>query len=120
MKHKVIWTKLAEQDLTQIVDYILNNEEFNNAKKIYEKIKSRINLLDKNPEQGRIVPELKLLKIKKYREIIINPWRIIYKVENNKVFILLVIDGRRNLEDLLLDRLLQQDKDGAWTADNSR
>jgi toxin ParE1/3/4 len=96
MKYKVIWTKSAEQDLNQIIEYILNNEEINNAKKIYGKIKSRIFLLNENPEQGRVVPELQLLKIKKYREIIINPWRIIYKIDYNKVFILLVIDGRRN------------------------
>ena len=113
MKYKVIWTKSAEQDLNQIIDYILNNEEINNAKKIYEKIKSRIILLNENPEQGRVVPELQLLKIKKYREVIINPWRIIYKIDSNKVFILLVIDGRRNLEDLLLDRLIRLNENGA-------
>ena len=113
MKYKIIWTKSAEQDLNQIIDYILAKEEFNNAKKIYEKIKVRINLLDNNPEQGRVVPELKLLKIKKYREIIISPWRVIYKIEKEKVFILLVIDGRRNLEEILLDRLIRFNGDGA-------
>jgi toxin ParE1/3/4 len=107
VKYIVIWTKLAEQDLNQIIEFMLDKEEVNNAKKIYEKIKSKICLLTENPEQGRLIPELQLLKIKKYREIIINPWRVIYKTDDNKVYILLVIDGRRNLEDILLDRLLR-------------
>jgi len=107
MKYEVTWTKSLEKDLNQIIEYMLSKEEFNTAKKIYEKIKNRIYLLDKIPEQGRLVPELQLLKIKKYREIIINPWRVIYTINKNKVFILLVIDGRRNLEDILLDRLLR-------------
>src|SRR4030042_3740038 len=107
MKYNIIWTKSAEYDLNEIINYILSKDEINNAKKIYEKIKYRINLLNDSPEQGRIVPELQILKIKKYREIIINPWRIIYKIENRKIFILLVIDGRRNLEEILLDRILR-------------
>jgi toxin ParE1/3/4 len=110
MKYKIVWTRSAEQDLNQIIEYILDNEDINNAKKIYEKMKSRIKLLGENPEQGRVVPELQSLKIKIYREVIITPWRIIYKIDNNKVYILLVIDGRRNLEDLLLDRLLRNDE----------
>lgn len=113
MKYNLIWTKSAEHDLIEIIDYILSKEEINIAKKIYEKIRNRINLLKDSPEQGRVVPELQILKIKKYREIIINPWRIIYKIENRKVFVLLVIDGRRNLEEILLDRLLRFDGEDA-------
>jgi plasmid stabilization system protein ParE len=60
MKYKVVWTKSAEQDFSQIVEFLLNKEEYNNAKKIYEKIKSRIYLLNDNPEQGRVVPELQM------------------------------------------------------------
>jgi len=106
----VEWTKSAEQDLNEIIDYILEKEECNNAIKIYNKIKNRMTLLSDNPEQGRLLPELQSLRIKKYREIVITPWRVIYKIERNIIYILLVIDGRRNLEDLLLDKLLRIDK----------
>jgi hypothetical protein len=41
-----------------------------------------------------------------YRELIELPWRIIYKIEEDKVFVLAVIDGRRNMEDILLDRFV--------------
>jgi len=56
--------------------------------------------------QGRIVPELQYYSILTYRELINPPWRIMYKIEGNKVWVLAVFDGRRNLEDLLLDRFI--------------
>jgi hypothetical protein len=57
------------------------------------------------PERYRIVPELEKYGYLVYREIIVEYWRIIYKIENNYVYIMLVIDGRRNLEDLLLKKI---------------
>lgn len=58
------------------------------------------------PLQGRIVPELRYYGVLTYRELIRPPWRIIYKTEENKVWVLAVIDGRRNVEDILLDRFI--------------
>jgi len=40
-------------------------------------------------------------------EYIADPWRTFYKTEEEKVFILTDIDGRRNVEDLLLRRQLR-------------
>ena len=45
------------------------------------------------PLQGRIVPELEEHGLKIYREIIENPWRIIYKTEGQTVYILAVTNG---------------------------
>jgi Txe/YoeB family toxin of Txe-Axe toxin-antitoxin module len=58
------------------------------------------------PLKGRIVPELKIFNIDIYREIIENPWRIIYRVQDKEVIILSVIDGRRNIEDIIFEKLL--------------
>jgi toxin ParE1/3/4 len=40
-----------------------------------------------------------------YRELIIVPWRIIYRVAENKIYVLSVLDSRQNVEDILLKRL---------------
>jgi plasmid stabilization system protein ParE len=58
------------------------------------------------PLQGSVVPELRYHNILTYLELIGPPWRIIYKVEQNNVWVLAVIDGRRTVEDILLDRFL--------------
>jgi toxin ParE1/3/4 len=105
MKFIINWTDFANQDLNDIIDYMIDNGDINNAKNIYLKIKERCVLLELNPNQGRIVPEFEKLSIIKYREIIVKPWRIIYKVEKNAIYILVVIDGRRNTEEILLEKI---------------
>jgi plasmid stabilization system protein ParE len=104
-KFDVIWTKSAEFDLESIIEYIkLDSIEM--AKKVFFAIKSECNNLYYYPERKRIVPELQQIGILKYREIIYQRWRIIYKIENTKVSILLVVDSSRNLEDILFQRLI--------------
>jgi toxin ParE1/3/4 len=58
------------------------------------------------PERGRIVPELREQGIILYREIILAPWRVIYRIVGQTVYVLAVLDARRNLEDILLDRFV--------------
>ena len=104
--YKVIWTKSAKKDLEEIIDYIsLDSIEkaFEQLKKIKEKAKT----LSTFPQQGRIIPELSNQNIIKYRELIVSPWRLMYKIEGNIVYVMAVIDGRRNIEDLLLKRQLR-------------
>ncbi|WP_269745173.1 type II toxin-antitoxin system RelE/ParE family toxin [Desulfonatronovibrio magnus] len=56
------------------------------------------------PHRGRIVPQLKAQGINTYRELVIAPWRIIYRISDTVVFVFPVIDSRRNLEDILFHR----------------
>ena len=106
MVYNVLWNKSAEKDLSDILDYIIENDNINNAHKIYSKIKKRTEQLKTSPQQGRVVPELKSFG-GKYREIIIKPWRIIYSLANGTVNILLVIDGRRDLEEILYNTIVK-------------
>jgi len=51
--------------------------------------------------------ELVSIGIKEYREIFFKPYRIIYRIIEKNVFVLLIVDGRRNMQELLQRRLLQ-------------
>jgi toxin ParE1/3/4 len=104
--YKVLWARVAENDLLGIIIFIAEDSP-DNAQKILSKIKNRTAKLEYSAMQGRVVPELLRQGISLYREIVISPWRVIYKIEGNGVFILSVIDSRRNVEDVLLARLLQ-------------
>jgi len=42
-----------------------------------------------------------------YRELISSPWRIMYKVDSDTVYIMAIFDSRQNVEDLLLQKLLR-------------
>lgn len=100
---QVFWTQTAQQDLKKIFAYISADSE-TNAKRFYLAIKQKAENLRQMPFQGRVVPELEYYSILTYRELITPPWRIVYKVEGDNVWLLAVFDGRRNLEDILLDR----------------
>lgn len=103
--YQVFWTQTAQQDLKRIIEYIAADSEIQ-AMRVYLTIKQKADHLRQMPLQGRIVPELRYYSILTYRELISPPWRVIYKTEENQVWVLAVIDGRRNVEDILLDRFI--------------
>jgi plasmid stabilization system protein ParE len=107
-RFKVIWTQNAELDLELIIEYIKTNS-IEIAKKIFIEIKQECNKLYTLPERKRVVPEFQEIGIVKYREIIYKRWRIIYKIGDEKVYVLLVADSSRNLEDILFQRLIKSD-----------
>ncbi len=103
--YKIEWAEVAEEDLEGIVEYIAEDSPAN-ALKILKKIKQKASSLYTLPERGRIVPELQDQGILIYRELIISPWRIIYRISEIKVYVLSVLDARQNVEDILLKRLI--------------
>jgi len=106
-KYQVVWAAVAENDLKVIIGFI-SVESPGNALKILKKIKKRASNLYTLPERGRIVPELQDQGISQYRELIISPWRLIYRIAEHEVYVLSVIDSRQNVEDILLKRLIQK------------
>jgi plasmid stabilization system protein ParE len=105
LKYGVIWSEVAENDLRNIIKYIADDDSPSNAAKIFKNIKQKASSLHSFPERGRLVSELRDQGILQYRELIIPPWRILYRISENNVYVLLVLDSRRNMEDILLERL---------------
>lgn len=106
-EYNIIWADIAEKDLKNIIEYIADDSPIN-ALKVFKKIKEKASSLYSFPDRGRLVPELKDQGILQYRELIHSPWRIIYRVSESTVYVLSVLDARRNIEDILLKRLLNQ------------
>lgn len=101
----VQWAKSAEFDLEQIIEYI-KIDSVERAKKIFFEIKDECSQLYYLSERKRVVPELQQIGILKYREIIFKRWRIIFKIDSDTVYVLIVVDSSRNVEDLLFKRLI--------------
>jgi addiction module RelE/StbE family toxin len=99
-------SKTAKNDLREIIKYISKNNPMN-ALNVLKKIEDRINSLNHFPERGGYVPELLRKNIKDYRQLMESPWRIIYKIDKNIVNVLIIIDSRRNTQDILLERLIK-------------
>ena len=107
-QYQVAWANVAENDLKYIIEYIADDSPAN-AIKIFKKIKQKASLLTTYPERGRVVPELRDQGILQYRELIIPPWRVLYRISEKRVYVLSVLDSRRNIEDILLKRLTNLD-----------
>jgi plasmid stabilization system protein ParE len=105
-KYKVIWSNIAENDLKNIIEYIAVDSP-SNALKIFKNLKQKAAGLYTFPDRGRIVPELRGHGILQYRELIIPPWRILYRISEKYVYVLSVLDSRQNIEDILLNRLIR-------------
>ena len=102
--YQVVWAGVAENDLKEILEYIAIDEPLS-ALEIFQEIKQRTSSLYTFPERGRVVQELLDQSILIYRELVVPPWRIVYRISDNIVYVLSVMDSRRNVEDILLKRL---------------
>lgn len=105
MEYKVEFTEGAEKDLFDIYYYIAMNDSFSIADKIISKIKEFCNTLSTYPLRGHRPNEVKNTS-SEMLEIITSPYRIIYEIKDKTVQILFVIDGRRNIKQILEERLL--------------
>ena len=103
--YEVAWSETAERDLIAIMEYIADDSP-SRAYEVFKDLTKRASTLTTFPERGRIVPELQRQGITQYHESIIPPWRVIYRVSEKRVYVLAVLDSRRSLEDILLQRLI--------------
>lgn len=95
---QIIWTEPALSDLNQIAEYIALDKP-DTASHLVQTIFSRTEHLEEFPESGRNPPELKKSR---YKELIVNPCRIFYRIEKDKVYILYVMRSERRLRKYLL------------------
>jgi len=104
---KIIWSEDAGNELIEIITYIKKNSGNINAKNIYKKIMDKVNYVSENAGSRRTAPLLKELGINDIHQMNINPWLIYYKVENNIMKIISIIDMRRNLEEVLYQKIIE-------------
>jgi toxin ParE1/3/4 len=107
-RRKVLWTRSARRDLEALVAYLADRSP-QAALSTLDRLEARAKSLVTLADRGRVVPELARLHVQQYRELVVPPHRIVYRVREARVLVLAVIDARRSLEDTLLDRLLRID-----------
>jgi toxin ParE1/3/4 len=107
MPYLVLLTDDAACDLEDIYDYIELHDSRNKADHVLERIEKAFNSLSENPERGAYPRELIALGLREFRQVFFKPYRIIYRMMENSVYVLLIADGRREMQKLLQQRLLQ-------------
>lgn len=96
---QIIWTEPALLDLDTIAEYIALDKP-SAASRLIQKVFSSIDRLEQFPESGRKPPEFKKSR---YREVIVDPCRIFYRIEKENIYILYVMRSERQLRKYLLN-----------------
>ena len=95
---QINWTEPALNDLDDIAIYIAISNPYA-AKQLVENVFGMVQRLEQFPDSGRVPEEISNLN---YREVVINPCRVFYKVDSDSVYILHVMRQERDLRKFLL------------------
>ena len=98
MTYKVLIVREAEDDLLDIFHFLQVHESFERAHEVLTGLEQAITGLSEQPDRGHVPPELERVGVATFREIHFKPWRIVYQVVGDRVFIHAVLDGRRSVK----------------------
>ncbi|MFP4548177.1 MAG: type II toxin-antitoxin system RelE/ParE family toxin [Fidelibacterota bacterium] len=107
MTHKIKVLQSAKADIYNIYRYIARNDTPEIAADIIKNIKEQIKVLSGFPNIGHYTLEMEYFGNFDYREIHYQVLHIIYSIEKTDIFIHAVLDNRRNIMDLLQEKLLR-------------
>ena len=104
---EVFWSRSAVRDLDEILEYLAEQASIDRALALYEELRRRVASLSRMPRRCRYVPELKDLGLTEFRESNLPPYRIFIRLAEKRVILLGVLDSRRDLEEILIQRALE-------------
>ena len=107
MSHQVFLTDDAACDLEELYDYIEADDTLEKADYVVDKIEETFSSLSENLERGAYPKELLAVGLREYREVYFKPYRIIYRIIAQHVYVMVIADGRCDMQILLQRRLLQ-------------
>ena len=107
MKCRVFLSADAERDLLELYRYVAVNDAPAKARQLLAAMEKTVSALEAVPARGHYPPELERIGVLDFREVFYKPYRIIYEIIGSDVFVHCILDGRRDMVDLLQDRLLR-------------
>ena len=110
--YRVVWTLSAVEDLEEILPYLVAEGGTDVTRTTYEGIRAAIGSLTALPHRCRRIPELRQIPSLEYRELIFRSYRLMFRIDQETVVLLGVLDARRDLEEMLIRRAtLWNDRD---------
>lgn len=92
---KVVWTALAEQRAAEAFAHIQADRPAAAARWL-GRVLANVEALAEHPDRGRAVPELGRPEI---REVIVRPYRVMYRRELKRIIVLTIRHGRRAFDE---------------------
>jgi toxin ParE1/3/4 len=107
MTFTVTLSETAEFDIFDIHDYVALHDTWESADRLLDGIFQTVFSLAEMPQRCHCPPELDRIGNRDFREIHFKPYRIVYSIRENEVIVHCVLDGRRDMQTLLQQRLLR-------------
>ena len=103
----VVLAPEAVADIVTIHRHVATEESPARAAHVRDRLLESCRSLESLPRRGHRPPELERVGVSEFREVHWKPFRVIYEVGEDEVLVHAVLDGRRDLQDLLAWRLLR-------------
>ena len=107
MSYAVYILAEAEDDLFNIYRHVALADSKQKADRLIQKLQSLCLNLAELPERGHVPLELEFIGVLDYLEVHYKPYRVIYQMMGKRLYVHAVFDGRRDLQELLEQRLLR-------------
>lgn len=107
-RFEVELTEGAEGDLKTIHAWLAEHRSTEDADALLDSFLDKVGTLERFPLRGSVPKELDASGIRDFRQVLLTPYRLIYRVVGATVFILVIADGRRDMQTLLEQRLLNR------------
>lgn len=108
MPYSIVILESAEQDLQEIKRYVIQRFSSKAWKKTSTQLKATLKQLQQFPYSGNIPQEIALFELHQFQQVICDMNRIVYEIEQDKIFIHMIVDVRRDMKSLLMKRLIRK------------
>jgi toxin ParE1/3/4 len=105
-RYEIVLTEYVLLDLDDIAHYIALHDTLEKAEQVAQRIEKAFSSLATLPNRGNHPRDLLAMGNRSFREVHCKPYRIVYRVLDREVLVLIVADGRRDMRALLARRLL--------------
>lgn len=105
--YDVIFDKDAEDDLFDIYTFVAMSDSVEGADRLLSALRRTCQKLRTLPLRGKIPAELFQIGVVEFREPHYKPYRVIYSLQSRTVYVHCVLDGRRDIQTILQERLLR-------------
>ena len=105
-RFRVVWSEAAVRDLEDIASFVARDAPLD-AGRLLARLEARASSPVAHPRRGGLVPELLRFGLKAWRELVVRPHRLVHRIAGRTVVVLAVFDARRDLEEVLLERLIR-------------
>jgi toxin ParE1/3/4 len=104
---RTVFLEPVRQDLRDFRRYVINHFGGTAWAATRDKIADTIAEIEMQPCRGATPPELVDFRMTGYYEKVSGTYRVIYKVDDETIYVHLVVDMRSDLEDILARRLFR-------------